>query len=98
MRRNPNDPIALQVRMTEGLRRKLATAAEKNGRSLNSEIVWRLGQTFDAEGGKPLEEAHQLKGFIEAMAANPVIMKTVAEQLAQNPAFRELVKSERGRR
>ena len=44
-----NDPIALQVRMTEGLRRKLAGAAEKNGRSLNAEILWRLGQTFEKE-------------------------------------------------
>jgi DNA-binding MarR family transcriptional regulator len=45
----PNDAIALQVRMTEGLRRKLASAAEKNGRSLNAEILWRLGQTLVEE-------------------------------------------------
>jgi hypothetical protein len=44
---NSNDPIALQVRMTEALRAKLATAAEGNGRSLNSEILWRLNQSFD---------------------------------------------------
>ena len=48
----PNDPIALQVRMTEGLRRKLAGAAQKNGRSLNAEILWRLGQTLEKEERK----------------------------------------------
>jgi hypothetical protein len=48
----PSDPIALQVRMTEGLRRKLAGAAEKNGRSLNAEILWRLGQTLEKEERK----------------------------------------------
>jgi hypothetical protein len=51
-KRKPDDPIALQVRMVEGLRAKLANAAEKNGRSLNSEILWRLGQTFDQEWGR----------------------------------------------
>jgi hypothetical protein len=46
MNRKSDDPIALQVRMTEGLRAKLAKAAEQNGRSLNAEILWRLDQTF----------------------------------------------------
>ena len=52
----PNDPIALQVRMTEGLRRKLAGAAEKNGRSLNAEILWRLGQTLEKEERKKQDD------------------------------------------
>ena len=51
-----NDPIALQVRMTEGLRRKLAGAAEKNGRSLNAEILWRLGQTLEKEERKKQDD------------------------------------------
>ena len=46
MNRKSDDQIALQVRMTEGLRYKLAKAAEENGRSLNAEILWRLGQSF----------------------------------------------------
>jgi hypothetical protein len=52
----PNDPIALQVRMTEGLRRKLAGAAQKNGRSLNAEILWRLGQTLEKEERKKQDD------------------------------------------
>jgi hypothetical protein len=46
MNRKSDDPIALQVRMTEGLRQKLAKAAEENGRSLNAEILWRLEQSL----------------------------------------------------
>jgi hypothetical protein len=42
----PDDPIALQVRMTEELRARLAESAQANGRSMNSEILWRLGQSF----------------------------------------------------
>jgi hypothetical protein len=52
MSRKSDDPIALQVRMTEGLRAKLAKAAEQNGRSLNAEILWRLGQTFPEDRSK----------------------------------------------
>jgi Arc-like DNA binding domain len=42
--------VQLKVRMYEGLRRLIAIEAAKNGRSLNSEIVHRLGQSFASEG------------------------------------------------
>ena len=58
MARKPSDTVALQVRLVEGLRRKLAGAAEKNGRSLNSEIVWRLGQSFGPDGAV-LSDQHE---------------------------------------
>jgi hypothetical protein len=35
--------------MTEALRRRLAIAADKSGRSLNSEIVWRLSRSMDGD-------------------------------------------------
>jgi Arc-like DNA binding domain len=38
--------VNLQVRLPEALRRKLAEEAETNKRSLNSEVVWRLEQSF----------------------------------------------------
>jgi hypothetical protein len=47
MARKPGDIIHLQVRMPEGLRQELASEAERSGRSLNAEILWRLGQTLN---------------------------------------------------
>jgi Arc-like DNA binding domain len=71
----PNDPIALQVRMTEGLRRKLAGAAEKNGRSLNAEILWRLGQTLEKEERKKQDD--------EILETLPPAMRTSIEKLVR---------------
>ncbi len=42
--------VSLQVRLPEGLRRKLVQEADQNARSLNGEIVWRLGQSFGTVG------------------------------------------------
>jgi len=52
MARKPTDPdiVNLRLRMPESLRKTLAGIAEKSGRSLNSEIVWRLGQSLGPEG------------------------------------------------
>ena len=38
------------VRFPDGLRDRIKAAAEANGRSMNAEIVARLGQTFDSDG------------------------------------------------
>ncbi len=69
MSRKADDPIALQVRMTEGLRHKLAKAAEENGRSLNAEILWRLEQTFPKGPTRlwrrPLNWKPELKEMVE---------------------------------
>ena len=67
MPRKSDDPIALQVRMTEGLRHKLAKAAEKNGRSLNAEILWRLEQTL----GEP-PQATLLHALANELSRQPV--------------------------
>ncbi len=71
MTRKPNDPIALQVRMTEGLRHKLAKSAEENGRSLNAEILWRLEQTFSKQGStlwrRPLNWSPEAKEQVKEM-------------------------------
>jgi len=91
MARKPTDTVALQVRLVEGLRRKLASSAEKNGRSLNSEIVWRLGQSFGSEGAA-WSDQHETseKGrdnFLKAMVNTPefrwLAAETVARELAK---------------
>ena len=42
--------MSLNLRFTEGMRANLEQDAKKNHRSLNSEIVYRLGTTYGAEG------------------------------------------------
>jgi hypothetical protein len=85
-KRKPDDPIALQVRMVEGLRAKLADAAEKNGRSLNSEILWRLGQTFDEEWGRltaQMEDREKRdQDLLEQFRQDPEKQKALAELIA----------------
>lgn len=45
----PDEPTNLRVRMPAALHAKLVAEAEANARSLNSEIVYRLGQSLGAE-------------------------------------------------
>jgi hypothetical protein len=45
-----DDPVNLRLRMPEVLRRRLASEAKANERSLNSEIVYRLGQSLGPAG------------------------------------------------
>jgi len=66
--RKLTDIVPLQVRIPEGLRRKLAKEAEENGRSLNSEIVWRLGQSSDASVLAQEQMAQMTKRVEEIMA------------------------------
>jgi hypothetical protein len=39
--------ISFKLRMPEALRQKIEAEAGKANRSMNSEILWRLGQTFE---------------------------------------------------
>lgn len=71
------------------MRRKLANAAEKNGRSLNSEILHRLDQTFGEEFLQfvaELEKRERL--FLEALERakqDPEKMKRLREILTETP-------------
>ena len=103
MPRKQMDTVALQVRLPEGLRRKLANAANKNARSLNSEIVWRLGQSFGTEGGVLVDhheaaEKERAK-VLDEIVHNPEVHKKLVEQLTKSPVFKEWVegKSKRSR-
>lgn len=74
-KRRPTDIIPLQVRMPEALRQGLAAQAEKNKRSLNSEILWRLGQTMDERWQEFIGASERQKQddeeFIARMLADP---------------------------
>ncbi len=86
-KRNPTDLVALQVRMTEVMRKHLAADAEHNKRSLNSEILWRLGQTMDnrwLEYVAVLERQEASdKELIERMRANPETRALLSELIGK---------------
>ncbi len=80
-KRKPADTVALQVRMPEALRQRLAAEAEKANRSLNSEVLWRLGQTFGEEWLR----------FIAGVEEREKREKELREQLYQDPAYKDFV-------
>jgi hypothetical protein len=49
-KRKPTDVVNIKVRCLEALRSRLEHEAKKNQRSLNGEIVYRLGASFGEEG------------------------------------------------
>jgi hypothetical protein len=65
--KKPSDPIALQVRMNEGLRRRLAKAAEENGRSLNAEILMLLAQALEANVADARTALEELRAEVQAL-------------------------------
>jgi hypothetical protein len=87
--RKLTDTVALQVRLPEGLRRKLAAEAEKSERSLNGEILWRLGQTLTEEwqefiGGMGKIETDR-QDFIDRMMENPEFREKLSKLVAEMP-------------
>jgi len=97
--RKPEDIIHLQVRMPEGLRQELAEEAEKSGRSLNAEILWRLGQTL-SEGWQGVIAAEENiekieKELHERIINNPTLVERLAERVAKIP--RRPTKKDRSR-
>jgi hypothetical protein len=73
--------------MPEMLRKRLASEAEQNQRSLNSEILWRLGQTLEKEwqdfiAGKEQAEKDEQE-LIEKMTQTPEFRESIARILAK---------------
>jgi len=56
MSKKPSQMVQVKVRMREDLRRKIEHAAQKNGLTINAEILRRLDQTFGV-GLNDLERA-----------------------------------------
>ena len=93
MARKDTDVVNLRLRLPEGLRKQLGTEAEKANRSLNSEILWRLGQTFGKEWlefiGEIEEQERSDQERIERFLKDPErranLSKQIAEHFAKNP-------------
>jgi len=84
-KRKPTETVALQVRMPEALRQRLATEAEKANRSLNSEVLWRLGQTFGEEWQR------FIAGVEEREKSEQERRETMFEQLRKSPEFMKII-------
>jgi Arc-like DNA binding domain len=79
MARKATDVINIRVRMPEGLRKRLAGEAERAQRSLNSEIVWRLGQSLGPEGAEFIKEHEAFDQKLER-AIEEALAKIVARK------------------
>lgn len=75
MARKATDLVNLTLRLPEALRQRLASEAEKASRSLNSEILWRLGQTF----------SDQWQGFIAGVEQQERQKQENFERMMQDP-------------
>jgi hypothetical protein len=71
----------LRLRLPAELRKAIAVEAEKANRSLNAEILWRLGQTLSEEWQR----------FIAGMEKIEKDEQERVDQLLQNPKLREYV-------
>jgi plasmid stability protein len=49
MVRKPNELRPIMTRVPEALRQRLEREAERNGRSMNAEVIHRLEQSFEKE-------------------------------------------------
>jgi hypothetical protein len=92
----PKATVNLQVRLPEGLRKKLAREAEKNARSLNAEVVYRLAQSVEGKPQAPTSEQlihgqpaieEFFNRLIDEVARNPDLERRLVEGL---PGFRRL--------
>ena len=68
MARKPTDTAHLNLRYPEALRRRLERAAKDGGRSMNTEIVERLEQSFRREDFEKLQDAMGL-AFLKILQA-----------------------------
>jgi hypothetical protein len=65
--------------LPEGLRKLLATEAERSKRSLNSEIVWRLGETLGPEGKHYVKEHATMEEQL-AQALNKAVKRLIEDK------------------
>ena len=90
------DIVNVRLRLPEALRQRLVAAAEEADRSLNSEILWRLGHTFAGEKwdefvAEAEQEEKRRQEVLEEMRMNPKMQETLTRILAK---FKEQKKRE----
>ena len=88
MARKPTDTAHLNLRYPEALRRRLERAAKNGGRSMNTEIVERLEQSFRREDFEKLQDAVNL-GWLKIMD----VVRDVTKQLppSTRPGLLDLI-------
>jgi Arc-like DNA binding domain len=83
-----DETVSFKLRMPEGLRQKLEDEAEKAERSINSEILWRLGHTFSAEWQEFIavivEREKKVEELGQRMMENPALQKIVSDLIAKH--------------
>lgn len=98
MAKSLTEMVNLGLRLPEGLPQRLADEAEEAGRSLNSEILWRLGHTFGEEWeefvGRAEERENQRQELLEEVRLRPEIQASLTKILAR---FKEQKKKKEGR-
>jgi hypothetical protein len=83
-KRNPDDLVSLKVRFTEAMRARIEQEAKKNQRSLNGEIVYRLGTTFGAEGVGLVAQFDEAEQEIKRHL-HGIVERLIAERLTESP-------------
>jgi hypothetical protein len=98
-RRKDTDVVNLRLRLPEGLRKQLDVEAEKANRSLNSEILWRLGQTFGKEWlefiGEIEQQENREQEVLDRLMKNPQLRETLWKIVGEQ--FPDLAKQRKGR-
>jgi hypothetical protein len=78
----------LKLRLPKEMRRKLERASDQSGRSLNNEILWRLGRSFAAEGDETVAKMAQEQVTEEAdarAALKAMVDGWIEEALSRRP-------------
>jgi hypothetical protein len=83
--RKKTDVVQLsKIRMKESLRARLARDAERNGTTLNGEIVDRLEQSY-AKEAEDLRDSAIIDMLVDHKRGNSDVLRTMASWLAKHP-------------
>lgn len=76
MAKKPDDIISTRLRMPTGIHRLLTTAAKRNNRSINSEILWCIAQQLGGDAPKlvenmSVEQRRIMHNVLQALISDP---------------------------